>query len=210
MALESHALVRTEDVRRTLVISDTKQDSQLEFLINAASSRIARETGRRFVEETYTNQRLEGRGRSLLVNDELQWPITTITSITINETAQTIWSPGDAGEPSEQDVYFLGGSDPESRNRIIRWGGWPWLAGTIQITYTAGYVLSNPVAPSYRIPQDLQEACLAIVQAWYLEHDKSRLNVASSSMQGQAVTFVQVDRPIPTLALRLLSPFVRR
>ncbi|MFZ5688670.1 MAG: phage head-tail connector protein [Bacillota bacterium] len=166
MPLLPHALTTYEAVKEYLKLSDDTQKSSIERMINAVSEFIEGYCDRHFEKATYT-EKYRGNGRQkLLLN---QYPVTAVTSVTVNGTTV---------DPAEYEVLSEEGI-------LYNDGLWPWtgyyvgLIGEptgsklgIEVQYTAGYVLPKDdgtgTPPAVRnLPYDLEDACIELVAIRY-------------------------------------------
>jgi uncharacterized phiE125 gp8 family phage protein len=119
----------------------TSDDGLIEFLINAASSAIENHCKRKLKEQTFTDEEYDGNG--LKTMHLQQYPVKSITSVTVDDTALAT------------DDYKV-----KKRNgALIRVGSiWPEGDINILVTYTAGYTF---------IPYDLELACKHLVMSYF-------------------------------------------
>lgn len=144
MDLSGHALTTVENVKTLLAGKDqlpsSEHDDLLRFLINALSDDVEQYCGwRHFEKATYTNERYARvRGQYLPI---LQYPILSVTAVSINGTAVA------AG--SEDDQYEVRSEE----GQLYRADGWdasltpPEEDRDILASYTAGYILPKDDLP---------------------------------------------------------------
>jgi uncharacterized phiE125 gp8 family phage protein len=198
--LQDNALLSLEELRAALnikhggsEISGTESsEAALAEFINACSDALETQTGRRLKSRTYTDLYRRVWPDKVLAGAwlDLEWPITTLTAVEIDGTAQTTWMPGDAGHPDEKQVYVLEGTDPKhGRDRLHKTSG--WCGGElVKLTYTAGYGPNG-----FPIPGDLKQAIVVLARDWYYLRDRQHQNVLSRSLQGEAVTYINDALP---------------
>ena len=204
MALQSNAILSIYELKAALKLQETEKEELLEGLINSASDFIEGSLNRRLKTQTYTAVRFDGTGSKYLFPE---FPVTTLTSVVLDETTQTLWLPGDSGEPKDKDVILLDGPDP-------KWGRWAlyrdlkWTKGmlNIKMTYTAGYGATTP-ANMPAMPEDLKQACIIIARHWYYLQDRQRQGLYSRRMSGESVSYVQTS--LPREAVPLLNRYRR-
>src|SRR5262245_19865532 len=112
MALQSNALLTVDELKAALLLTTSVPQPQLEDLINKVSDGLESWTGRRLRSRAYTNLYLPIRSDRVLRSREwldVEWPITALTSLSIDGEDQSRWFPGDAGTPDDFDVYVLEG-----------------------------------------------------------------------------------------------------
>ena len=205
MALQDNALVTLAEAKVGLKLTGATSDAAVETLINAVSDRIEGLTGRRLKTRTYANLRLDGPGRHLLT--EVDWPITAISACVLDETTQTVWFPGDAGEPDDKDVYVVDGRDPKTtRWALYRWSRWSLGVANIKLSYTAGYGAATP-AGSPPIPEDLKAAAIMLFRHWWYLQDRQAQGVQSRSIGAESVTYLTA--PVPSEAKPILTAYTR-
>lgn len=211
------ALTVLADVKSRLKITDLTQDDFLQTLINAASRKIESLTRRLLKQRTYTGVLFNGNGRQAFYGDplldsltetlasgeginQLAWgrrletPLSVPTSITLGGTAQTI---GD--DPAVYDVQVVILGRPSGLgDHLYRRSGWTKDVNNVVITYAGGFS---------SIPEDLAEAAIQTVMAWFLDKDRGYLRLTSFSAQGETVQLEKTA--IPSVAMELLQPFIR-
>ena len=219
MAVSAYAgaLTVVADVKSRLKITDSAQDDFLQTLVNAASRRLESLTNRLLKQRTYTGVLFNGNGRQAFTGDpsldsltetlasgegiqqsawgrRLETPLGTITSITLDGTAQTI-----GNDPAVYDVQVITLGRPSGLSDCLyRGSGWTRGVNNILITYQGGF---SPV------PEDLAEACILTVMAWYMDKDRGYIRLQSFSAQGESVTLEKTA--IPTIVRELIAPFIR-
>ena len=157
LKLRPYDLTTLEVVKGYLGITATDQDDLLILMIMAATDFVEGQLvgvdemnggycNRRFKSTTYASAKYNGHGfRDLFMR---QYPITSITTIVIDDTTEF---PSGSSTLAELGFYI----DTEAYGNIINTGIWP--SGdpqNIAITYVAGYS---------SIPSDLQLATIALV-----------------------------------------------
>jgi len=166
MPLSSHALTTLAEAKTYLKLNVTDYDSTIERLINAASEAIEKYCNRHFEKAIYTEW-YKGHGRQLLLLN--QFPIVSVTSVTIDGSAYTEGEDNDFTIDSEAGMLF----------RAVGWPGNRYYGGltqdpmarrrNIKVVYEAGYVLPKDVSPETprTLPYDLEQACLLLVHFYY-------------------------------------------
>lgn len=211
------ALTNVEAVKSRLGVVGVAQDDLLQSFINAASRRFESLTNRLLKTRTYTNQLFNGNGQQLFTGDplvdpvgwtlagggfeslqawgrRLETPLTAVTSVLIDDVAQTI---GD--DPDTKDVQVIALNSPSGLgDGLFRANGWPLGINLVKITYSGGFTT---------IPDDLAEACILTAMAWYYDKDRGYIRLRSISAQGQSA--VLEKDAIPTTAWEMLQPFIR-
>lgn len=196
LALQDNALLSFAELRHALAIKGTDQDLSLSHFINACADALESWTGRRLRSRTYTGLVQRVRDQDVQTDEvaeawlDVEWPITAIASITVDGTAQTIWMPGDPGNPDTKDVYVLPGRDPKrAQSRLYKAGGWR-IGAWVQWTYTGGYG-----AAGFPIPGDLKQPTVVLARDWYYLRDRQVQNIQSRSLQGEATTYINEALP---------------
>lgn len=186
-----------------LKISVATDDAILQALITAASRQIVSYLQRSVLSATFTEKR-NGTGTSMIVLKH--WPVTAITSVTVNASVIPASSQGSYGwvcnlwdgstfpiPPAV--IQLVGGgysgfppySIPAAPG-VFNEGG-----QNIQIVYTAGFSTTPP---------DIEMACNMLVGAWYKEKDLIRQK--SSLLGGQSQSY---EMDMPTSCKNLLNPY---
>jgi uncharacterized phiE125 gp8 family phage protein len=193
--LADNALLTVAELKAALTIANTTQDLALAGFIGACSDALETLTGRRLKSRAYTGEYLYVKAERVLGCEwlDVEYPITALTLLEVDGAAQTIWMPGDAGSPEDQDVFVLEARDPKhGRDRIFRRSGWP-PGAFVKRTYTAGYGVVGP--PAFPIPGDLKEAILALAVDWYYLRTRQAEPVISRSTAGETITYVSTALP---------------
>lgn len=206
----SNALLTVEELRIGLGAKNmpAEADPQLIALIDAASTAVNEWTHRQLKWQSYSDYLYVVPAKlKLLV---LEWPITATPTITVNDEAQTIWMPGDAGSPSDSDVQVVLSLSPlYGRWAFKRQVGWA-EGDEVLTTFEAGYGGTNDqthlLRESYPIPPSLKQAAIIVARELYKQPD--RQGVVSLSIQGESTGYRQ-GYSIPPEAQQLLAPFTR-
>jgi hypothetical protein len=203
VSLDANALVDLATAKGFLNVPGSSEDPRIERAINAASDLCERWTGRVLRQRTLTNLRLPGPSSSILLLKGIPIDVTQAVTVTVDGTAQTVWRTEADGDPSLKDV-LVGALVPESAlfapDHLYRAEG--WSSGTwgnpfnVLLTYTGG------LKP---IPDDLQRACLYIVQKLYRDEQRQLAEVAQVNTPMGGITIL--DNAIPRLAQALLSAY---
>lgn len=170
MALAANALTTLASVKTIAGITDTSQDTRLEFLINAVSSTIEGYLDRKLqldAAHPYIENIAPTSRQKLILR---QWPIVGVSSLKSSGTTLIL-----------DTDYRLDAQD--------KWGGWIYreqgwepvnlTAGltydimaarrTIEVTYTAGYLLPNDtgytVGADGSLPLEISQVCIEMVIA---------------------------------------------
>lgn len=211
------ALTLIADVKARLNITESTDNDLLQTMVNGASRMIETWTGRLLKQRTHTNVFFNGNGYQFFTGDpmtdtlgwslsgpdtiqqsawgrQLETPIETPTALTISDVAQTIGS-----DPSLYDVQAIILGKPSGLgDGLYRADGWPVGTNNIKITYKGGFAT---------IPEDLAEAAILTVMAWWTDKDRKWTRVISYGAQGESVTLERTA--IPLIAKDMLQPFKR-
>lgn len=150
-AAESYDLTTLETVKAELGVTGDTDDAYLSGQITRFSRRIASFCNRVFALERVSEEIVLGRELDKLMLSRV--PVAGIVSVTVG------------GETLDGDGYKL------DRAKGVLWrmcGGTPtrWTAGTVVVTYTAGWRL--PGDPERDLPEDVEGACIDLVKRqWY-------------------------------------------
>ena len=158
---------------KTYITTGTQDDNLLQRLLTSASVFIENYLNRDLTTTSYT-QTFDGSNNAVLYLP--QYPVTAVTAVTINGVtiaAASVTTPG---------FYFTPNAVILNGYRFVK--GW----GNITISWTAGYGVAGN-----GIPQDLEQACIVMVQYWL--GDRQRNGEVSRSMGGQTISFTQKDMP---------------
>ena len=129
MATRATTLFGLGSVKTWLGVGDPSKDTQIEQIADAVSALIERKTHRTFVTRTLTNELYDGSGHAVL--RVRQWPIVTVTTLTIKRTED-----GTAEEIASTDYDV---DKPGGRIRL-RSSVLPFTAlfQNVDLTYDAG------------------------------------------------------------------------
>jgi len=194
-------------VKAELGITSSTGDAVMTGMIQRASDYIERWTGRRFPRETVV-ETLAASGRPYLVLSRA--PVVSITAITrdgstISSTSYDI-DNANAGilwrEQGWTDTGLLGQNIEGYRTGH---GRRDW-----SVTYVAGYITPGSTAGNPTLPGDVEQACIAIVKAWWRER-KENPNVVKQAVGAAAETkaFGLDQVGIPPVATSLLKRWQR-
>lgn len=215
-------LVSLPDAKAFVNVTGTASDGKLAMLITRASMWMERIVNRRLKVRTYTNLRITGPDGPRLYPPA--WPIDTASGVTIkvDEIAQTVWRTEADGDVDAKDVVVASDDPWDDRfgkaNHFYRWQGWAsalgfyWRATTGKVP-SASQSGQNRVLLTYRggyatMPDDLQQACLYLVQKLWRDQDRQQTGMTVISIpQGGAVTIP--EPAIPREVLLLLEPYRR-
>lgn len=143
-------------------------ESLLTFFINRISDSVEQFCRRRFVAATYTAELHTGeRGQTELFFN--QWPVTTITTVTMDGVAVV------AGTEAEnyQPVKTVNGETIA----LYRESGWSSKVLGISLTYVAGYVVpAVDITTTRTLPYDVEGAVVELVAGTYLNRGKAGLS----------------------------------
>lgn len=192
-------------------------DTELPALITAASKALARHLGYTVERRTGVEESVVGRGGVYLFLRA--GAVQSITSITVG------------GSAVDSSLCALDGEPGALMGRIVARGGhrWPFTGeatagvsstpyraydtGELIVTFTAGWWTPGQVAlgqnGSSTLPEDLEQACVETVTAWYRRtgHDP---DVTSRSTGDASVSYGSAGRTaIPTVAQELARPYVK-
>jgi len=131
--------------------------------ITAVDAWLKKEIGYELESATYT-ERLSGTGTAIL--KPKRWPITAVTSLTVDETAWTTLLYTNATDSDEKAFLPAHGRWLEARDTTF-----PEGVGNIVLVYVAGYAT---------VPEDLKMCAVMLTHLILLE--RNRLGDAAKSM----------------------------
>lgn len=172
-------------------------DELITFIIRRQSAAAEQFCRRKFGKATYTAELHTGQSGQVEFFPH-QWPIVTVTTVTIDGTAVV------AGTDSD-DYLLLKNTDGETW-ALYRKDGWKSDPHKLLITYDAGYVLPAeppPTSPPRNLPYDLEGAVTELTAGMYLARGKAGLT--RESFEGLSVDF---DR-WPSHIVQALSKYQR-
>ena len=173
------ALVTLPQVKQWLGYTDSNSDGGLTWLIKASSELIGRYTSRKNLGAVISFNEFYfasgGTKQTLILNN---YPVVSLTSITVNGVAQAILTyptigPGFFLHNDLRTLLYIGGFYPTATLSLAR-------NTPINVQYTAGYATAD-------IPPGLQQACIQHIgeitksQAW--------IGYRSKSLAGETVAF---------------------
>lgn len=204
MSLDAVALVELATARTYLKVTGTSDDAMIEALINRASELCESWCNRNLKERAFSQVRLPGPRWPALRLYPRAVPIKAVATIAVvlDGVAQTVWRAEADGDPAAFDV-ILGALDPEGLNapdHFYRAGGWQaassWSPYNVLLSYTGGFAT---------IPDQLQQACLYIVQKLFRDQQKQLAEVVAINTPVGGMTLL--DSAIPRVAQILLQPY---
>lgn len=142
----SASLCSRDDVKTYLGLSGTTYDASIDTLIPAASEAIENACGRRFAETAYTEYRDGGHDRLVLKRR----PATSVSGIW--DDPDRVF--GDATKLDSDDIVL----DTDRGIVILRQGAFQNGVRNVKVSYTAG---------SAEVPDDIAQACVMLVAAWF-------------------------------------------
>lgn len=162
----------------------TSKDALISSLIDSASSWIEKYCDRTFTSTTHTEYFSPGRDKRVRQYRELiprQWPIISITSIREDDDrafsgADTLLAATDYWNDDVR-VYLYQDAD---------WVAFAYGERTVQLVYVAGYAT---------IPEDLQRAAVMLTVKLFYDSDRQKQGIASESLGGTTITYVDDDVP---------------
>lgn len=166
-------------------ITDSNSDTVIGYYCNAVTKFVNNYCKRDFLHQTY-DVYLDGNGEVYLRN--LQRPITTVTSITIDGVALNLTTE------AANDNYFLYASE----GKIYYGSGFTAGNQNVRVKYNAGYLEAG-------MPADVVQACYLIIAAVWEKQGKTTA-LAESTPTGYTKSFTELD--IPAMAKALLDPYV--
>jgi len=204
MALDDRALVDLPAAQSYLNVTGASDDPMIEAAINRASELCESWCNRSLKQRTLTALRMRGP----------RWPATRLfpravpikassaITVTVDGDAQTVWRTEADGDPADFDV-ILGALDPEGLNapdHLYRAEGWGATTSdnpyNVLLTYTGGFAT---------IPDQLQQACLYVVQKLFRDQQKQLADVVAINTPVGGMTLL--DSAIPRIAQVLLQPY---
>lgn len=186
--LNANALTALDRTKAELDIplANTDFDDQVIQYINAVSDVIEEASNREFSSQTRT-ERYTGRGINFLVAK--QFPITSVTSVYVDQTYAFVTPEAVSTYTFQDDVFFV---------RLGESNFWPGAAPlSIQIEYVAGYTT---------IPDGLQQACIEWVRLLYNAQGDRRIGRTAKSKQGENISW---ENDMPMLVKSLIAPYQR-
>lgn len=191
------ALITLDDYKLFEGINSTKNDDQLEALLESSSALI----------ETYCNTKFNAYSASPGVTDifDVQWdthvvqlqhsPVISITSVqerlAYNEAYTTLLNTG-----GKYEWYFDSISDSIIRtNDSGSYGIWPKGVGAVKIIYTAGYTT---------LPEDLKLALVDLVTYYFKDEHRVTRSLGTASTQNQVTSSIR-DASFPDNIKRVLD-----
>jgi uncharacterized phiE125 gp8 family phage protein len=159
-------------------------DVLLTRLITAASAWIEAYLGRTIGINSYS-QAFNGRGSGAQTLVLPQYPITTVTAVSVDGVPVT-YSPGLLTSGFDYDQY------------CVYLAGYEFTKGlrNVSVSWQAGYS---------SVPFDIEQACIHLIASRFRERD--RIDETSKNIQGMVVSFRITDLP-PAVA-SMLQPYRR-
>ena len=177
------ALTTVARIKDRLKITDTGLDTLFLRMINAATDMIEQACERRFLRQTYTQEKYSVLTQNMKYLQLRNFPVTTLT--TIEYKAGTPSSPNYTALITDQFELMDDGS-----SGIVRiYDVLPYGVNALRVTYTAGYLIdfANFGTSTHTLPADLTELCERLVAKW----NRRRLDQgkATEGFDGGSVTW---------------------
>lgn len=171
MPLNSNALTTLAEAKSFLDIptANTSADARIERFINAASDWIENYIARKIKSQTITEYHDGRLSNALLLR---QWPAQKPTEVNIDGTWQFAAATKLAAD--EYDVNDEGWL-------MLRSSVFPRGTRNIKIVYVGGYSA---------VPSALEEACLMLVEYFYMHRNDRRSGVRSKSKNGENISYM--------------------
>lgn len=166
------ALTTLQRVKDWLGITDTKNDTVLQQLIDSCSGFIEQYLNRTILSTEYTDL-IDGTGsRTQTLRN---YPITAVSMLMMNNVAQSILPISN---------FNTTGVKFEGRQLIGQNVVFPCGKRNIYITYTAGYET---------VPPAIEQACVEMISMKFKNERGDRFGVSSKSLAGESITFFHGD-----------------
>lgn len=160
------ALITLEDYKIYKKLSKTDSDEQLSSIIASVSGLVKTYCGHSFI-DYYTTPKVEifnvnPSQHAILLNE---WPVKQVTSV------ETRASYSESYSILPDTEYFV----DSTIDTIFKHDGyWDSGFGAVKVTYTAGYSST---------PDDVQVACLDLVNHYFKEEYTQRKTIGTSSLE---------------------------
>lgn len=174
MSVVTHSITTLARLKSFLGITNSTNDTQLEYLINAVTNFIENYCHRRFKQTSYTNTRVNGTGTALLQFDA--FPISTSETFKIEYTSDN----GDSWATLEADTYEI----DYNAGYVKLKDGSKFTSGlaNYRVTYTGGYSDLTTSVP------DLEYSAWKLIKTAF-DRRKGNENVRSQSLGQYSVVF---------------------
>ena len=201
MSLDANALVDRQAAKDFLRVTGSTDDLLLDTLINRASDICETWCNRPLKERVLTNVRMVGPCTPRLFLLAVPIKVTAPLTVALDGVAQTVWKDESDGDPAGfnvlvQSMHPEGSRGPDHLYRAAGWLGTRAQPYNVLLSYTGGFVT---------VPEDLQQACLYIVQKLYRDVQKQLVDVVMVQTAGGGLTLL--DTPLPRVIEILLTPY---
>lgn len=201
MPLDANALVTLPVAKDYLKVTGASDDAVIEALINRASDLCESFCARPLRQKTLSNVRMMGPCRPRL--PLLAVPVKTDAAVTVavDGTVQTVWRTEADGDPGGFDVLLQsfhpeGVRGPDHLYRASGWAGSAAQPYNVLLTYTGGFAT---------VPDDVQQACLYVVQKFFRDQQKQLADVVSVTTAAGGVSLL--DTALPRVVEVVLKPY---
>ncbi len=162
-------IVTLDEFKEFIGVSGTNQDNLLTRILESANGLMEKETGRIF-EKGERTDKFDGKGREELFLRNL--PVVSITSVTVNDEAQTA-------------AYY---EFDEETGEFWHKDKWDFPTGrkNVKIVYQSGWLAAEA-------PEDLKQAIYSVASTIYKR--KGTMGVVSESIGDYSVTFSENGFP---------------
>lgn len=176
MALSPYSLASLDDIKNHLGIplANTGQDGQLTRMLNAATEKIEKWTGRRLMQRTGIEEYRDGNGRKHILMYE--WPVSNVSEVWVDLDSEFT----DVTLKLDPSVYRLDLSmRGEGLGLVFPKRVLPKGILNIKLVYDGGY--AEP-------PADLNDLCLWMVDFMYRSLNEA-INVKTKGKNQETITF---------------------
>ena len=191
MSLIATALTSLEDVKAFLQLRASKDNTELETLINVVSTHVVTYTRRNIIEATYTDEAHDGDNTPFVLVDE--YPINSVASIVTHKDATplTVLGTDFAFDAKAGEIKLINGQVfPRSYREAL-------------ITYVAGFLLAN-------VPLDLVHSVIKAVAFLYQEQTKKSYNVTRQEFAQEGGAAEYIEQLYPKLVLDIWKRFRKK
>ncbi|MCL6499005.1 MAG: phage gp6-like head-tail connector protein [Firmicutes bacterium] len=169
-------------------VFDTAQDDYVMLLLSAASDACESYCRRSFRKQSYTEITGAKDGSKYLVLRN--YPILSVEQVTL-----------DSGDITDYEF------SSDNSGMLYRSTGWPCGPRTVNVTYTAGYVLPGEETPeeSLTLPAAIELACLMLVKQMFTE----QIHTETERLGDYSAKY-RAGNTLPAAVESLLNPYVGR
>lgn len=175
-------LITLDEFKESKGLSNIKDDERLSILIQSVSQLVKTYCGNSII-DYYSTNKIEtfNINWNTHIVQLTESPLNSVVSVEIRDSVTAAYTT-----LSTNDYYIDTTTDSIFRVSTNTYRNWPRGAGSVRVTYTAGYL---------QTPADLKLACIDLVQYYYKEEYTQRRTLAGATVENQGTSATRIGFP---------------